>query len=92
MSSESNLPPIIGTMGAVEGAAPERPARRRQRKPTLARALAEAKKAGVNIASATLSSDGAVSLTFGQEESATAAPGNELDQWRAKRARALEGR
>jgi hypothetical protein len=76
MSSDDvrkSLPPIIGSMAIVEGGPVERPSRRRrQRKPTLARALAEAKKAGVNVAGATLSSDGAVSLTFGQGETTEA--------------------
>jgi hypothetical protein len=38
---------------------------RRQRKPTLARALREAANAGVNVAGATIE-DGKVSLTFGE--------------------------
>jgi hypothetical protein len=61
------LPPIIGSMAIIEGAPVERgPARRRQRKPTLARALREASRAGVNVRAATLAPDGGVTLTFGQ--------------------------
>jgi len=55
--------------------------RRRQRKPTLAGALKQAKKAGVNVSGATIE-DGKVSLTFGEDEEARVTP---LEQWRAKR-------
>jgi hypothetical protein len=79
MSSESKLPPITGTMTIVEGGAVERPSRRRrQRKPTLARALREASRAGVNVRAATLAPDGGVTLTFGQGEPAVA--GDEWDE------------
>jgi len=55
--------------------------RRRQRKPTLAGALKQAKKAGVNVSGATIE-DGKVSLTFGEDEEARVTP---LERWRAKR-------
>jgi hypothetical protein len=43
------------------------PARkRRERKPTLAAALKQASKAGVDVKGATLAADGSVSLTFGK--------------------------
>jgi hypothetical protein len=54
---------------------------RRQRKPTLADALKQAKKAGVDVSGATIE-DGKVSLTFGENEDAKVTP---LEQWRAKR-------
>jgi hypothetical protein len=44
--------------------------RRRQRKVTLTRALRDARKAGVPVASATITAEG-VSLTFGQAPSET---------------------
>ena len=53
----------------VEGAATEKPARkRRARKPTLAGALKQASKAGVDVKGATLAADGSVSLQFGEAE------------------------
>jgi hypothetical protein len=53
----------------VEGAATEKPARkRRERKPTLAGALKQASKAGVDVKGATLAADGSVSLQFGEAE------------------------
>jgi len=55
--------------------------RRRARRPTLARALREARKAGVNVAGATIE-DGKVSLTFGE---AQPEPTNDHDKWLAKR-------
>jgi hypothetical protein len=53
----------------VEDAATEKPARkRRARKPTLAGALKQASKAGVDVKGATLAADGSVSLQFGEAE------------------------
>jgi hypothetical protein len=53
----------------VEGAATEKPARkRRARKPTLAGALKQASKAGVDVKGATLAADGSMSLQFGEAE------------------------
>ncbi len=49
---------------------PCKPRTRRARKPTLAQALREAAKAGVNVAGATIE-DGKVSLTFGKPSAAT---------------------
>jgi hypothetical protein len=55
---------------------------RRLRKPTLAGAIREAKKAGVPVAGATFAVDGSISLAFGE---ATKTNGNgELDEWMAK--------
>lgn len=80
MTDGTKLPPIVGYMAAVEGADTMRSAPR-QRKPTLASALREAKKVGASIAGATLAADGSVSLTFGE---AAKTNGNELDEWMAK--------
>jgi hypothetical protein len=55
---------------------------RRQRRPSLARALREAKKAGFTVVSATIE-ESKVSLTF--VATAQDSGGNELDQWMAKR-------
>ena len=60
---------------------PSRPRRTRgERKPSLAPALREAKKAGVNVATATITGQG-VALTFGE---AAKTDSNELDQWMEK--------
>ena len=59
---------------------PSRPPRARARKPSLARALSEAKEVGVNVAAATITGEG-VALTFGE---AAKSSGNELDQWMEK--------
>ena len=62
-------------------AALSRPRRgRAPSKPWLARALLEAKKAGVNVAAATITGEG-VALTFGE---AAKSGSNELDQWMEK--------
>jgi hypothetical protein len=61
--------------------------RRRRRKVTLARAIRQAKQAGLDIAGATLAADGTVSLAFGEPAKTS---GNELDQWIAKHARPAE--
>jgi len=53
----------------------------RARKPTLARALRQAAKAGVNVAGATIE-DGKVSLTFSEAQPEQT---NDLDKWMAKR-------
>jgi hypothetical protein len=53
-------------------------AQKRHRKPNLARALREAKKAGVPVAGAMLTADGSVSLSFGE---AVKTPGNAFDEW-----------
>ena len=52
------------------------------RTPSLAKALREAKKAGVPVASATLTADGGVSLSFGETAKSN---GSDLDQWLAGR-------
>jgi hypothetical protein len=49
---------------------------------TLARALTQAKKAGLDVAGATVAPDGSVALAFGEIKT----PGNELDKWIAKHA------
>jgi hypothetical protein len=54
----------------------------RPRKPTLARAIREAKRAGLSVAGATLTVDGSVSLAFG--EAAKTNGNGELDEWMAK--------
>ena len=56
------------------------PRRTRERKPSLPRALREAKQAGVNVAAATITGQGVV-LTFGE---AAKTDSNELDQWMEK--------
>jgi hypothetical protein len=68
----------LGAVSLDVGSKSESGVRKRHRKPNLARALHEAKKAGVNVAGATLTADGSVSLSFGE---AVKTPGNELDQW-----------
>jgi hypothetical protein len=65
------------------GAPEATPVRKRQRKPTLAAALKQAKEAGVSVVGATIE-DGKVSLTFGEIENEQA-PATPLEQWRAKR-------
>jgi hypothetical protein len=70
---------------AVPAPAPPQPASvpRRQRKPSLlTKALREAKKAGIPVASATLTADGSVSLSFGETVKDN---GNDLDRWLARR-------
>ena len=57
-----------------------RPRRTRERKPSLTRALREAKRAGVNVAAATITDQGVV-LTIGE---AAKTNSNELDQWMEK--------
>jgi hypothetical protein len=65
------------------------PRKRRLRKLTLARALGEAKKAGTNVAGATLAPDGSVSLMFG--EPAKRNGSDALDQWMADYADQIKG-
>jgi hypothetical protein len=55
---------------------------RRARKPTLAGALKQASKAGVDVKGATLAADGSVSLQFGEPQTEQI---NDLDKWMAKR-------
>jgi hypothetical protein len=57
------------------------PVPRRQRKPSLSKALREAKKAGIPVTGATFTAD-SVSLSFGE---AAKSNGNDLDQWLAGR-------
>jgi hypothetical protein len=78
--ANSTLPPALVVV--------EVQSKRRQRKPTLARAIQEAKKAGVNVATAILGVDGSVSLAFGEP---TKPPGNELDEWIASHADPAKG-
>ena len=59
---------------------PKENAGNKARKPSLERALLEAKKAGVNVAAATVTGQG-VALTFGE---AAKTDSNELDQWMEK--------
>jgi hypothetical protein len=59
----------------ADTAKPER--RRRERRPTLAAALKQASKAGVDVKGATLAADGSVSLTFGE---ARTEPKSETDR------------
>jgi hypothetical protein len=70
MSEEAKkLPPITGTGNLRAGVATSAPARRTRaaRKPTLASAIKQAKKAGLNVRSATIAADG-VSLLFGEPQ------------------------
>jgi hypothetical protein len=53
-------------------------ARKRHRKPNLERTLLGAKKAGFNVAGASLTADGRISLQFGE---VAKTPGNEFDEW-----------
>jgi len=62
-------------------AAPVPAPSRRQRKPSLTKALREAKKAGIPVTGATFTAD-SVSLSFGE---AVKSNGNDLDQWLAGR-------
>ena len=55
--------------------------KRRARKPTLAGALKQASKAGVDVKGATLAADGSVSLQFGEPQTEQT---NDLDKWMAK--------
>ena len=59
------------------------PVPRRQRKPSLTKALREAKKAGIPVAGATFTAD-SISLSFGE---AAKSNGNDLDRWLAKKGR-----
>jgi len=54
----------------------------RTRKPSLTKALREAKKAGLSVTGATYTAAGSVSLSFGE---AVKSNGNDLDQWLAGR-------
>jgi hypothetical protein len=56
--------------------------RQRRRRPTLAGALKQASKAGVNVKGATVAADGSVSLQFGEPQTEQI---NDLDKWMAKR-------
>ena len=73
-----NLPAIVGTMGAVEGAE-TMPKRRRPRKLTLSRALREATRGGASVAGAVLEPDGRIVRSFGDPET-TKANGCDLDR------------
>jgi hypothetical protein len=53
--------------------------RRKRRRLSLARAMREGRKAGVDV---TVDADGTITLRFG--ETAAASTGNELDEWMAK--------
>lgn len=54
-------------------------ARKRHRKPNpVEQALRGAKKAGFNVAGATLTADGSISLQFGE---VAKTPGNVFDEW-----------
>ena len=66
-----NPPPVIGIVEP----------KRRQRKPSLATALKQARKAGVSVKGATIEA-GKVSLEFGEPEPE---PTNDFDKWKAKR-------
>jgi hypothetical protein len=59
---------------------PEPSRRQRKRTPSLARALREAKKAGIPVTGATFTAD-SVSLSFGE---AVKSNGNALDEWMAR--------
>ena len=64
------LPRDVGWVGRAErGRGTER--KRRTRRPTLAAALKQANKAGVDVKGATLAADGSVSLMFGKPSTAT---------------------
>lgn len=54
----------------------------RRRRPTLARALKEANKAGKPVKGAVLGPDGTIELKFGEPGTE---PPNDLDKWIAKR-------
>src|SRR5262249_35877875 len=65
--------------GALRAGAAET---RRRTRPSLARAIKQARKVGVTVSGATIAADGSVSLTFGEP---TPAQQNDLDRWMAKR-------
>lgn len=69
--------------------APSRPKPPRQRKPNLAAAIKQAKKAGVNVSGAVLETDGRLLLTFGKSTNANNV--NSLDTWIMKNARQTQG-
>lgn len=68
----------------LRSARPCKPLRKRRRKSsTLARALREAERAGVTVASASVDENGTVSLMFGEAKPELT---NDLDRWMAKNA------
>ncbi len=69
--------------------APSRPKPSRQRKPNLAAAIKQAKKAGMSVSGAVLETDGRLSLTFGELTNANSV--NSLDTWIMKNARTTQG-
>ena len=70
--------PAAYAIGSMSGKSDER---KRTRKASLAKAIKEAKRAGANVAGATLALDGSVSLAFGEPVKPAA---TELDEWMAK--------
>ena len=85
MSDKPTVHHLVANDFVLGQSSDAKPLRRRQRKPTLSRALREAKRAGVNVAGATYE-DGKVSLQFGEPQ-AGEKHGNELDEWIEKHAR-----
>lgn len=72
-------PPRDAGVGCAElGRGTER--KRRARRPTLAAALKQANKAGIDVKGATLAADGSVSLTFGNTVSGNGASDNPWDE------------
>jgi hypothetical protein len=63
-------------------------AQRRVRKPSLSRALSEAKKAGEHVKGVTITADGAIALTFAEPEAPKA---SDLDRWMYKHADQTKG-
>jgi hypothetical protein len=72
----TGLPPITGIMAAVERPDTAKPARKRQRKPTLAGVAKQAAKAGIPVASYTVNADGGISVVLGQPDES-----NKQNEW-----------
>jgi hypothetical protein len=81
--NKPGVDPLVAVSLDVKGQKKPRP-----RKLTLTRALREATKAGVSVASATIE-DGKVLLTFG--EAVKTSGSDELDGWMAKHANSAKG-
>jgi hypothetical protein len=80
---------VIGTPALEPRPGAAQPKTARQRKPNLATAMKQARKAGVEVIGATLETDGRLSLTFGGSTNANAC--STLDDWIVKHAHKIEG-
>jgi hypothetical protein len=80
----ANRQPLRLTRALGQEIDPDQPktvdrSKRRQRRPTLAVALRQADKAGVNVVGATIRRDGSVALAFGSVSGRPESPDNEWD-------------